>query len=514
MTARCRWILLLVTRLACAAPSDFVGNEAPVELPAPLGAAVARIDAGQLAAHIAWLAAPEREGRGLGTRGLDATAAYLADRLKTAGVPPPASGYYQPVPLREVSGAGGSITVATADRRNARAVAWKSAVLPGIAPQTITAPVVWVGHAIREAGLGHDDFRGLEVRGKVVLFRSGVPAGAEWQTSELLDRYASPRLADRYDARLALLKDLGAKAAIAIEDDLAERLRAGLEPDGTYFLAASGAPESGEPPLARVTTRLAEELAPDTLRGATATIRVTGVVRRAESRNVIGVLVGADPKLRSEAVVIGAHMDHLGMSGGVLHPGADDNASGTAALIEIARAFGASGVRPRRSVVFAFWTGEEAGQLGSSYYVQHPVWPLARTAAYLNLDMLAHPWSAAEIARLVRGEAGVRAGALLAAATPSNFAEPGVANWAPELLPPLAMAARGTGMVLHLDRVEGVNGGSDYRGFARRGVPWIRFFGNFFAGYHEPGDTPDGLDPAQVERMARLAFATAWLLAN
>ena len=100
---------------------------------------------------------------------------------------------------------------------------------------------------------------------------------------------------------------------------------------------------------------------------------------------------GTDPVLRDHAVVIGAHVDHLGRSGDTIYPGADDNASGVAALLEMARAFASSPVKPKRSLAFAFWTGEEEGKLGSGYYVRHPHWPLERTAVYLNLDMIGHP---------------------------------------------------------------------------------------------------------------------------
>ena len=107
---------------------------------------------------------------------------------------------------------------------------------------------------------------------------------------------------------------------------------------------------------------------------------------------MIGVLAGSDPKLRDEAVVLGAHLDHLGRSGDVVFPGADDDASGVSALLEVARAFADLESRPRRTLVFAFWTGEEDGKFGSGHYARHPLWPLARTVAYVNLDMIGHPW--------------------------------------------------------------------------------------------------------------------------
>jgi Zn-dependent M28 family amino/carboxypeptidase len=229
---------------------------------------------------------------------------------------------------------------------------------------------------------------------------------------------------------------------------------------------------------------------------------------------VVGYLAGSDPKLAGEAVVLGAHLDHLGIVDGVIHPGADDNASGVAALLEIARAFAASREQPKRSLVFVFWTGEEEGKFGSAHWVRHPLWPLARTAAYLNLDMVGHPWTLEEIRKLVvdsRPEGGDR---FLEGLKPTDFVEPGVADFSPDLGPVLARAARGTGLALHLDWTGGMHGGSDYRDFARARVPFLRFFGNFFAEYHEPGDTPAGTDPVQVQKMTRLVLATAWLLAD
>jgi Zn-dependent M28 family amino/carboxypeptidase len=146
--------------------------------------------------------------------------------------------------------------------------------------------------------------------------------------------------------------------------------------------------------------------------------------------------------------------------------------------------------------------------------VKHPLWPLARTTAYLNLDMIGHPWTMEEIRTLVADTGLPKGEEFLARVKPADFAEPGLAVDAPELAAALLRAGPGTGLALHLDRTDGTSGGSDYRDFARARVPWIRFFGNFFPGYHEPGDTPANLDPAQVQRMAHLAFATAWRLAN
>ena len=228
----------------------------------------------------------------------------------------------------------------------------------------------------------------------------------------------------------------------------------------------------------------------------------------------MAVVAGSDPELAAEAVVVGAHLDGVGEKGGVLRPGADDDATGVASLLEMARALAASPKRPRRTVVCTFWTGEEEGHLGSGHWVRHPRWPLARIAAYVNVDMIGHPWLREEIGKLV-AEAGLPDGeAFLAKARPESFIEVGVPDWVPGLDPVVARAARGTGLALHLDRIDGGRGGSDYREFALRKVPFLRFFGNFFPGYHKAGDTIEAVDAAQVERVARLVLASAWLLAE
>ena len=253
---------------------------------------------------------------------------------------------------------------------------------------------------------------------------------------------------------------------------------------------------------------------PRELSGTSVTIRTTGTERLVMGRNVVAVVPGSDPALRDEAVVVGAHMDHLGRNESGVFPGADDNASGTAALLEIASAFAASPRKPRRTLVFVFWTGEEEGHLGSEHYVRHPLWPLERTVAYLNLDMIGHPWKAEEIRQLVTDTALPKGAEFLAAVKTEDFIELGVPPTAPELDPVLKQVARAEGLALHLDRTDGRHGGSDYRAFARQGRPFVRFFGNYFPGYHEPSDTPDQVNPGQVLKMARVAFATAWLIAD
>jgi len=510
------------------APSGFITAAPSEPLPAALDASLRGLRASRLKRHIAFLAAPPQQGRGLGTRGLETTAKYLATQLGKMGLPPLGKSYFQRVPLREIRGLGGELKL---QWPGGTAVAWQHGVtclLPELEPQTFAAPVVFAGYGIREEALSHDDFRALDVKGKIVLLVGGLPPGNQWQRPELIAKYGGAKPQDRYAARVELLDKLGAKAVIALEADLEVELGSTKTQVEPFFRPAAGVVVTDEPPLVRVASGVAKDVLgalgidpvrPETLGarplpGVTATLTATGQCLPAASRNVLAVLRGSDLTLRREAVVVGAHMDHLGLRGGALHPGADDNASGVAALLEIARGLATSTVKPKRTVIFAFWTGEEDGKFGSGHYVRHPQWSLARTSVYINLDMIGHPWTAEELRKLVLEGNPQNGEAYLAQVKPADFAEPGYAQWRPELAPLLAQAGRASGMALHLDPGEGVNGGSDYRDFARMRVPWIRFFGNYFPGYHEPSDTPENLDPEQVQRMARLAFAAVWLLAE
>lgn len=535
-------VLLIAAAAIAQTPADDFLKAGPVEpLPAPAHARLEAIAAPALGAHIGFLAAPAQEGRGLGSRGLDAAAEYVVSQLKLAGVQPLAPAgkgaadlcYCQVVPLREVRELAGALVVETRGAAGVQSRTFQPGVdlvLPELGPRSLGGGVVFAGYGIREPGLGRDDFAALDVRGKVVLILGGLPPGEGWQKPELVERYGSSRASRRYTEKLKALRRMGASLVLAAEGhDLVVRVLREEPLAERVFLPYDPVPyPDDEPPLVPVSSVVADALlaaaglsfatapaaAPRELAGATATLRITGTEKLASSLNIVGVIPGSDPSLKDMAVVVGAHMDHLGKVGDRIYAGADDNASGVASLLEIARAFAGLDPKPRRTVVFAFWTGEEEGKLGSGHWVRHPLWPLARTSAYLNLDMVGHPWLAEEIRTLLADARHPDAEGFVKDLAPADFVEPGLPADRPELAAALLRAGRATGLALHLDRTDGTHGGSDYRDFARAGVPWVRFFGNFFPDYHEPGDTPDKLDPAQVQRMARLAFATAYTLAD
>ncbi len=509
-----------------SASADFVLPGPAEPLPAPLRAAVDGLRSEALGAHVRFLASPALEGRGIATPGFDAALEYAAAQLALAGVAPLGASFFQSVPMREIREVGGSVEVERrgGDARETRS--FRHGVDVVLLPQparSVSAPVVFAGYGIRETDPARDDYRGLDVKGRIVAIREGLPPGEAWKAKSLRSKYADGDEEERWDEKVKTAKALGAVGILAVEGGEWTARLLGKEKPATFAFQSLREGPSAEPLVARCSPVVLEALlgalpkaeeAPRAIPGAVATLRATGVERLGLSRNVVGVLEGSDPSLKGEAVVLGAHADHLGRVDGVVHPGADDNASGTAALLEIARAFASAPVRPKRTLVFAFWTGEEEDKIGSGHWVRHPLWPLAKTVAYLNFDMIGHPWLAAEIRTLVTDAGLPDAEGVLERTKPEEFVEPGVARYAPELGPVLARAGRNTGLTLHLDWTEGVNGGSDYRDFARAKVPFVRYFGNFHPAYHHPEDAPETLDADQVRRVARLGLATAWLLAD
>jgi len=230
------------------------------------------------------------------------------------------------------------------------------------------------------------------------------------------------------------------------------------------------------------------------LEGVALELRVDVKHLHARTQNVAGVVRGRDPQLASEAVVIGAHYDHLGLgrhdvldpgAAGQVHPGADDNASGTAAVMELARAIAARRDDLKRSVIFLTFSGEELGLLGSAYYTAHPLWPLDKTVAMLNLDMVGR----------------VRDGKLYVGGVGTSPA-----------FPKLLEAANTTG--LHLESSRSGYGASDHTSFYVSDVPVLFFFSGLHPDYHRATDTPDKIAAGEEARVGDLVLKAAMALAS
>jgi len=225
--------------------------------------------------------------------------------------------------------------------------------------------------------------------------------------------------------------------------------------------------------------------------------------RRGTSMNVVGVLEGGDPVLRSETVMLTAHYDHLGVQNGRVYPGANDNASGTVAVLELARRMAQAGARPKRTLMFAVFGSEEELMLGSFYYVLHPLRPLDRTRAVVNLDMIGR-----DEAHIPQSE-----GAVEIATDTSNRMNLVGGYYSPDLIEVVRRANRAAGMILDTkfdrDYVLNTLFRCDHLPFLLAGVPAVWIFGGFHPGYHEPSDTMDRLNYAKILKAIELAHSAA-----
>jgi hypothetical protein len=402
MTVQRRSLLLLLVAAGCR------NTDAPSRGDAP------QVSSERLEQHIRYLASDRLAGRGTGTPGYDSAAQYVAQQFARLGLDSAGTeGYFQPVPLRRARAVEGSglVLVGKAGRR-ALAPFRDYVPFPSqIAPRSeVTAPLVFVGFGVTAPERSYDDYRDVDAKGKIVVLLTGAPAA--FPPAERA-HYASGRTKRQNAVRQ------GAVGLLVVRtrdqtfpwDRLVRQSRRGE----MRWLDSTGAPSDVSPALRgagvlsdSAAARLFEG-APrplrDVLAGAEAgkpptfdlplraTMRTVSVHEPLESRNVAGLLRGSDARLRDEVVVYTAHLDHLGIGepvrGDSIYNGAMDNASGSAALLEVARAFATLPEAPRRSVLFLSVTGEEDGLLGSDYFAEHPTVPIERIAANVNIDGLA-----------------------------------------------------------------------------------------------------------------------------
>ncbi len=479
-----------------------------------------------IAATIRFLASPELEGRHAAERGGAVASAFVAQRLEALGwLPagdesPGGRSWYQAVPAIEASydPAASSLEIAGGGKPAVRldGASGRFLVVPDRAETVVASgPLAFVGFGIRAPEYGHDDYEGLEVKGRIVVALSGEPGETD-PASKWNGTRPTRHLLIASKARLA--QSLGATALIVVpnpagrartaadlvagrRDDLARpwvgldgspaplpvayldppAVAALLEGTGLDLASASAELEGGR----RVSRLLADRTVALTL-----AYRDRRAVRM---RNVVARLV-AGRGLEGDVVVLGAHFDHLGAPGGTLHPGADDNASGVAGLLAAAAALKAAPPEGPAEVVIASWTGEEEGRLGSTAFLARPPVPRERIRTVVNLDVLGR-------ANMDRKDYASAIQVIYSAGAP--------------LLRQLCAAAdEGLGLDLRYYPALRLQPVSDHYTFFEAGIPIVYPFAGYIAEYHGPGDTPDKIDVRRVASSARFVARLARAIAE
>jgi Zn-dependent M28 family amino/carboxypeptidase len=363
-------------------------------------------------AHVDFLADDLLEGRDTGSRGYDIAARYVATQFQALGVQPGANGsWYQQVPfiVARQGAQPARITIGGRTFANAQEVLVYPSTIE--ASQNVEAPVVFAGYGIDMPSRGFNDYRGLDVRGKIVAVLSGSPLGTQSEMGAHLNAEKA-RMAEKRGA-IGMVTILTRQAATTTPwarriAGLREPSYAWVQRDGNAFQRAPGIRVAGtldtvaaealfagaRRPLSAVLDEAAREGGKPKGFALKPTLRFErqSEIGRTTSPNVIGLIPGSDPALANEYVLLMAHLDHEGVdpnaTGDKIYNGAMDNATGTATLIEVAKAMMASGNRPRRPILLAAVTGEEKGLLGSEYLARNPVVTGGgKVVGVVNLDM-------------------------------------------------------------------------------------------------------------------------------
>lgn len=462
----------------------------------------------ELKEHLYTYASDEFEGRETGEPGQKKAVEYLKGQYRALGIPAAKQDgdYFQKVPLEVAKVPEGNISI------NNNTFELGEDILAFTVAQGNFNQVVYVGYGIEEDT--YSDYEGLDVSGKVVLIKSGEPIGANgnYILSGTTKKSVWSNMSEAMERKATLAMEKGAKGILYWDSQNFPRYKGYFE-----FMKANN---SGKMELAETNTDnfivILNETAAKAFKGdiendhspknisVDLKLNIASGNDKIDSENVVAFIKGTEKP--DEYLIISSHLDHIGVNAnGDINNGADDDGSGTVAMLEIAEAFkkaADAGDGPKRSVVFLHVTGEEKGLLGSRYYTDvDPIFPLSQTVADLNIDM---------IGRIDPQRNGNRNYVYLIG---SDKLSTELHNLSEEINAKYAN--------LELDYTYNDENDpnrfyyrSDHYNFAKNNIPIIFYFNGTHADYHRPGDTPDKINYDLLENRTRLIFHTAWEVAN
>jgi hypothetical protein len=506
-------------------------------------AATETITEADLKSTLYFLAAEEMQGRELNTLFNKITSNYLAHRFELMGLEPVApDGYFQYFNILQAELLdGNTLEIRGPGSPSSTVAIVKEEFFPSplSANGRISAPLVLAGYGITAPEYRYDDYQELAVQGKIVVVFDGEPGATD------PDSPFEGILDSRYSEEFYKIKNAQAHNAVGliIVQDTRGRSRAGGFSRHARFTWPEDASrarfalkvweEQIKIPVLHVSRELARGLFQSTrvdlgdiqkkideeyqsqgvpLPGVEATLETAIVRSQTRIRNVLAYLPGSDPKLKDEVVMVSAHFDHVGYHDGEVFQGADDDASGTAGLLEIAEAYALSPEKPARSVLFAAWNAEERGLLGSRYYVERPTFLLDKTIALFQMDMIGRNEE-------IPDPNNPRFLGLQKQRAEDNTNSVHVLGYSrSEDLRSLVTQSNGRiGLELKFqydNTPANLLRRSDHWPFLSNDVPVLFFHTGLHPDYHRPTDTPEKINYAKMEKVVRLVFLCSWAAAH
>ncbi|MCI0515115.1 M28 family peptidase [candidate division KSB1 bacterium] len=488
---------------------------------APPKQALAMIEITEAQQHLYFLAADSLLGRNTPSPGLERAAQYIAAQFQKYGLAPVNGSYFQEIRLNRISLGDSNWVKITGMDGVVHDLPIKKEFIPFemTADKLAHGQIVFAGYGITAPEFDYDDYANLDVTHKVVLIVKDAPR--QFDSSSPF-YYKKGLIFNKISEKVRNAIEHGAVAVLLVTNPVQSQL---LRPSGypwpslyktfpkdaiPFTLALTEKKkiptvQVGEqaitilfgdvPALKKIVQEIDSTLTPKSFPVLNAEVEVrTGTRREVQTtQNVVGYWPGVDPKLQQEVIIIGAHYDHVGYQkhaaagSDSIFNGADDNASGTTGVLLMARAFTASAEKPKRSVLFIAFTGEEKFLWGSDGYTELPLFPLNQTVAMLNLDMIGR----------LRGESvdligGTRSPVLLEMAKKEN---------------------RQVHLKFNPESSQGF-GGSDHVPFSRKKIPVLFFHSGLHDDYHQVSDHADKINYPGLCQISTLCFRLAWRLAN
>jgi hypothetical protein len=458
------------------------------------------ITADDLKKHLYIVASADFEGRETGTEGQHKAAAYIENHFKSLGLQPGnGDNFILPYPVFQDSLENAALSI------NDQNFTLNTDFYAPAANNTIGlmgTEIVFAGYGITDST--RDDYKGLNVRGRIVVVLNGNPPGAPRPAGRRQRPPSKQDLAQRNGAAAVLIL-LAPGAPVAPQLSSPKGNMSITEYKRTNSITSfSITNKVAQTIFGNDFSQLESGTPMSKVYNANVKLEVKKTTNRLQASDVLGFLPGTD--LKDQIVVISAHMDHLGKRGNDIYYGADDDGSGTVSILEIASAFAkakAAGKGPRRSILFLANSGEEEGLWGSQFYTDHPTYPLDKTDVDLNIDMIG------------RIDPNRKNG------DSTNYVYVVGSDKLSTDLKPLSEGNNKKYSKLELDYKfddptdpERIYYRSDHFNFARKGVPIIFYFDGIHADYHRPTDTPDKINYDLMAKRAQFVFYTAWEMAD
>ncbi|MCX6333244.1 MAG: M20/M25/M40 family metallo-hydrolase [Bacteroidia bacterium] len=491
---------------------------------------LAFIGQADLKAYMEFFASDDMAGRETGTTQNDISALFIKSNLMRLKVKPnPETGdYLQKIPLvsSSIDKANSFLKILNSNGEVIMSTDSVISLMPPSKTMEVTGNVVFAGYGYENKNTGYSDFEGIDIKGKIVIIMTrnpeAVKSGAgKMVFSEQLESMKFASLMMRGPAAVLFVYDPKNSFRDAYASGMAELVggnsmsfkgRQGNSlPLQVLFITRNSADNLLKPEgynLEQMQERISAQGKPVSceITGLMATVRTALKESEISASNVIGIIEGSDPVLKNECIVYSAHFDHTGLNAnGEAYNGADDNASGSMTLLEIAEAFTNLKQKPLRTIVFVWVNGEEKGMLGSRYYTENPVIPMEKTIVDINLDMVGRSKMAADTGKFY--------GYTL------DITQPGEINVytgheSSELLEIMNASAKAAGIKVNDKGAKIEAGSSDHASFIAKKVPALCFNSGIHSDLHRIGDDVEKIDFDKMEKSAKMCFLIGYKIAS